>query len=68
MEVLRIENLKIWQSFSTNSLSFLMNTFLFLLIEQKSKTSLEAAIQMCSLKNVFIEKNNKVVKILEMQL
>ena len=45
-----------------------MNTFLFLLIEQKSKTSPEAAIQMCSLKNVFIEKNMKVGKILEKQL
>ena len=37
-------------------------------IEKKSKASPEAAIQMRSLKKVFIEKNNKVGKILEEQL
>ena len=44
---------------------FLINTFLFVHIEQTSKTGPKAAIQMCSLKQVVTEKNKKVGKILK---
>ena len=47
-------------------IGFLINTLLFVRIEQqKSGWSPDAVIQMCSLKTVLIEKNNKVGKVLE---
>ena len=65
MEVLRIQNLKYDKNFQL-IIVFLINTLLFVRMEQKSRQ--KTAIQMCSLEKVFIEKNNKVGKILEKQL
>ena len=64
MGVLRIKNLKYDKNFQLNHCFFFIN-ILFVHIEQASKISPEAAIQMCSLKYVFTEKNKKVGKILK---
>ena len=62
MEVLIIENLKYDKIFYLTH-CFLINTVLFVRIVQKSKAESGS-----SHSNVFMEKNNKVGKILEKQL